>query len=86
MVLPQRLLGGILDARNVGIDQRRNRLRTVKAGQVDQRDTEFLRERRQHRIERVGVGQQRMQDDEIAAFPGADGRGEAVRGGELLKF
>ena len=75
----------VLDRRHVGVHQRqRRRLRAVEAGQVDQGDAVLGGERRQHRIEGVAVGEQRMQHHQIAAFAGAHRRERAVAGGQVL--
>ena len=62
-------LEAVLDRRDVGVHQRqRRRLRAVETRQVDQRDAMLGGERRQHGIEGVAVGEQRMQHHQIAAL------------------
>ena len=62
-------LEAVLDRGHIGVHQRQQRrLRAVEARQVDQRDAMLGGERRQHRIEGVPVGEQRMQHHQVAAL------------------
>ena len=59
----------VLDAGNIGVHQRQQRrLRTMKARQIEQRHPVPRGKRRQHGIEGVAVGEQRMQHDNVAAL------------------
>ena len=81
------LIEAALDHRHVGVHQRQHgRLRAVETGQVDERDTELRSERRQHRIEGVAVGEQRMQDHQIGTRTRAHGGERAVAGGQLFEL
>src|SRR5262249_2469687 len=62
------------------------RLRAVKARQIKERDPMFRGKRRQHCIKGVTIGEQRMQDNEIAAFARAYGGKRAASGAQLLKL
>ena len=61
-----------------------DRLRSVESGKVRQRDPEAGRKLRQHRVESVPIGEQRVQDDEVAPAAHA-GRGQVpIRDRELI--
>ena len=71
----------VLDAGNIGVHQRQQRrLRTMKARQIKERHAVLRGKRRQHRIEGVAVGEQRMQHDNVGAFAGSHRRQRAVSG------
>ena len=72
---------------DIGIHQRQHRrLRAVKARQIERGDAVLCGERRQHRIEGVTVGQQRMQHDDVGPGAGAHRRERAVAGGRVLQI